>query len=60
MRKNETRPHIQRLRKGTSDGEIICWIQTYDVFERLNAGVSEIGIYQTDLQRLLEEALGQE
>lgn len=51
---------IPPLRKGASDGEIIRWTRRHDVFERLEAQVSEVVEDQSDLDRILQEALLQD
>ncbi len=51
---------IPRLRKGASEAEIIRWTTTHDVFDRLEAGVSEIVADRRDLDQLLQEAVVQE
>ena len=40
-----------RLRKGAGDKEIIRWAKTHDVFDRLDAGVSELVDDHGDLDR---------
>ncbi len=52
--------NIGSLRKGSSDEEIIRWARKHDVFDRLDAGVSEVVEDHTDLDRILEEALFQD
>jgi hypothetical protein len=51
---------IPRLRKGATDQEVIRWTRTHDIFDRLEAGVSEIVEDHSDLDRILHEALFQE
>ena len=51
---------IPPLRKGASDQEIIRWTKTHDVFDRLDAGVSELVEQHGDLDRILEEAVFQD
>lgn len=48
---------IPPLRKGASDQEIIRWTRKQDVFDRLEAGVSELVEDHSDLDRILQEAL---
>ena len=48
------------LHKGASDTEIIRWTRKYDVFDRLEAGVSELVEDHSDLDRVLQEALFQD
>ena len=45
------------LRKGSSDQEIIRWVKARDVFDRLDAGVSQLVEDHSDLDRILEEAV---
>lgn len=51
---------ISRVRKGATDQEVIRWMRTHDVFDRLEARVSEIVEDHSDLDRILHEALFQE
>jgi hypothetical protein len=51
---------IPPLQKGASDKEIIHWAKTHDVFDRLDAGVSELVKDHNDLDRILEEAVFQD
>ena len=44
---------ISRLSKDASDHEIIRWTKSNDVFDRLEAGVSEIIENHTDLDAVL-------
>lgn len=48
---------IPPLRKGASDQEIIRWTRKHDVFDRLDAGISEVVEDHSDLDRVLQEAL---
>lgn len=48
---------IPPLRKGASDQEIVRWTSKHDVFDRLDADISEIVEDHSDLDRLLQEAL---
>ena len=57
--KNKKRA-IPPLPKGAGDKEIIRWARTHDVFERLDAGVSEVVDDHSDLDRILEEAVFQD
>jgi hypothetical protein len=50
---------IQRLRSGASDEEIVRWTKTHDVFDRLEAGVSEVIEDRRDLEQVLHEAIFQ-
>jgi len=47
------------LRNGASDKEVIRWVKTHDVFDRLDAGVSELVDDHNDLDRILEETVFQ-
>ncbi len=51
---------IPRLHRKGSDQEIVRWAKKYDVFERLNAGVSEVVEDHSDLDEVLQEALFQD
>ena len=57
--KNKKRT-IPRLRKGAGEHEIIRWTKTHDVFDRLDAGVSELVEDHSDLDQILQEALFQD
>ena len=57
--KNKKRA-IPPLPKDAGDKEIIRWARTHDVFERLDAGVSELVDDHSDLDRILEEAVFQD
>lgn len=59
MKRQKRTTSIPPLRREASDEEIIRWARAHDVFERLEAGVSEIVEDHSDLDRLLEEALFQ-
>jgi hypothetical protein len=51
---------ITRLTKEASDDEIIRWTKSNDVFDRLEAGVSEIIDDHADLDVILHEAIFQD
>ena len=51
---------IPSLRKGASDQEIVRWTRKHDVFDRLDAGVSQAVGDHSDLDRVLREALFQD
>ena len=51
---------IPSLRKGASEAEITRWAAKHDVFDRLEAGVSEVIEDQSDLDQVLHEALFQD
>lgn len=50
---------VPPLRKEAGEPEITRWTRKYDVFDRLDAGVSEVVEDRRDLDRILEEALFQ-
>jgi hypothetical protein len=51
---------IPSLRPGASDNEIIRWTKDHDVFDRLEAGISEIVDNHSDLDKALQEAIFQD
>jgi hypothetical protein len=51
---------IPSLRRGASDNEIIRWTKDHDVFDRLEAGVSETVDDHSDLDKALQEAIFQD
>jgi hypothetical protein len=51
---------ISRLTKDATDEEIIRWTKSNDVFDRLEAGVSEIIEDHADLDAVLHEAIFQD
>ncbi len=51
---------IPRLHKKASDKEIVRWAKKHDVFDRLNAGVSQVVEDHRDLDQVLQEALFQD
>ena len=51
---------IPPLRKGASEREISRWTTKHYVFDRLEAGVSELIEDQSDLDQVLHEALFQD
>ena len=51
---------VPSLRKGASDQEIVRWTRKHDVFDRLDAGVSQVVEDHSDLDRVLQEALFQD
>jgi hypothetical protein len=51
---------IPVLRRGTSDNEIIRWTKDHDIFDRLEAGISEIVDDHSDLDKALQEAIFQD
>jgi hypothetical protein len=54
------RGKISRLAKDASDDEIIRWAKAHDVFDRLEAGVSEMIEDHGDLDAVLHEAIFQD
>jgi hypothetical protein len=58
-RKKQVRT-IPPLSPEATEGEIVEWLTTYDLDERVAAGVSEIVEDHSDLDRLLQEALFQD
>lgn len=48
---------IPPLRKGASEQEIVRWTSKHDVFDRLDADISEVVEDHSDLDRVLQEAL---
>ena len=48
------------LAKKASDAAATRWTRTHDVFDRIEAGVSQVVEDHRDLDRLLEKALRQE
>jgi hypothetical protein len=57
-RKKRTLP-IPPLGKGANDAEVIRWTRAHNVFERLEAGISEVVEDHRDLDQLLQQALFQ-
>ncbi|MBI2350967.1 MAG: hypothetical protein HYV00_05740 [Deltaproteobacteria bacterium] len=51
---------IPALRKGAGDQEVIRWTRKHDLFDRLDAGVSEVVEDHSDLDQVLQEALFQD
>ena len=51
---------VPRLRAKASDAEIVRWTRSHDVFDRLEAGVSEIVEDHSDLDQVLREAIFQD
>jgi len=51
---------IPRLYKKASDQEVVRWAKKHDVFDRLNAGVSEVVEDHSELDQVLQEALFQD
>lgn len=51
---------IPPIQKGASEQEIVRWTRKHDVFDRLDAGLSEVVVDHSDLDRVLQEALFQD
>jgi hypothetical protein len=58
MKKNKRT--VPRLRTKATDEEIIRWTKSHDVFDRLEARVSEIVEDHSDLDQVLREAIFQD
>jgi hypothetical protein len=58
-RKKKTRP-VPPLPLDAREDEVVEWLTTYDLEERVAAGVSEIVEDRSDLDQLLQEALFQD
>jgi hypothetical protein len=56
----KTRQRISRLRSRGTDEEIVRWTKSHDVFDRLEAGVSEVVEDHSDLDEALREAIFQD
>jgi hypothetical protein len=54
------RKKIARLAKNATDDEVIRWAKSHDVFDRLEAGVSEIIEDHADLDAVLHEGIFQD
>jgi hypothetical protein len=51
---------VAPLPKGAGEEEIVRWTKKHDVFERLDAGISELVADHSDLDQVLEQALFQD
>jgi hypothetical protein len=60
MKKATKKTPTPSLPRGASDEEAIRWATSHDVFDRLEAGTSEIVPDHADLDRLLVDAMFQE
>lgn len=58
-KKKKTQP-IPPLSPDATEDEVVEWLTTYDLDERVAAGVSEIVEDHSDLDQLLQEALFQD
>jgi hypothetical protein len=51
---------VPRLSRNATDEEIVRWTKSHDVFDRLEAGVSEIIEDHSDLDLVLRDAIFQD
>ena len=51
---------VPRLSRNTTDEEIVRWTKSHDVFDRLEAGVSEVIEDHSDLDQVLRDAIFQD
>jgi hypothetical protein len=51
---------VPRLSRNATDEEIVRWTKSHDVFDRLEAGVSEIIKDHSDLDQVLRDAIFQD
>jgi hypothetical protein len=51
---------VPRLNRNATDEEIVRWTKSHDVFDRLEAGVSEIIEDHSDLDQVLRDAIFQD
>lgn len=51
---------VPRLSRNATDEEIVRWTKSHDVFDRLEAGVSEIIEDHSDLNQVLRDAIFQD
>ena len=51
---------VPRLSRNATDEEIVRWTKFHDVFDRLEAGVSEIIEDHSDLDQVLRDAIFQD
>ena len=56
----KTKRKVPSLTKGATDEQVIRWTKSRDVFDRLEAGVSEIVEDHSDLDEVLREAIFQD
>ncbi len=56
MKRHKKMQAIPPLSADATEEEILQWVQTHDVGERLDAGVSEIVDDHDDLTRIVEDA----
>ena len=55
----KTKRKIPRVSRNAADEEIVRWTKSHDVFDRLEAGVSEIIEDHSDLNQILRDAIFQ-
>jgi len=53
----KTKRKVPRLSRNTTDEELVRWTKPHDVFDRLEAGVSEIIEDHSDLDQVLRDAI---
>jgi hypothetical protein len=56
----KTSRKVARLRRNVTDEEVLRWTKSHDVFDRLEAGVSEVIADHSDLDQVLREAIFQD
>src|ERR671910_221408 len=56
----KTKREITKSPRSASEEKIIRWTKAHDVFDRIEAGVSEIVEDHSDLEQILREALFQD
>ena len=56
----KTKRKVPRLSRNATDEELVRWTKSHDVFERLEAGVSEIIEDHSDLDQVLRDAIFQD
>lgn len=56
----KTKRKVLRLSRNATDEEIVRWTKSHDVFDRLEAGVSEIIEDHSDLDQILRDAIFQD
>ena len=56
----KTKRKVLRLSRNAKDEEIVRWTKSHDVFDRLEAGVSEIIEDHSDLDQVLRNAIYQD
>lgn len=56
----KTKRRISRLTSKSTDHEVVRWTKAHDIFDRLEAGVSEVVEDHSDLDEVLREAIFQD